>query len=207
VVRRHYKCRRTGRSRKMNILEDITIYAEISVKDINLTNRSKYIKKAKSKFDSYDSRIWIKGRFHKLLKNEPVEFDVCGFDELTGGYVVVHKGHRFDVINGKYEMLTAIIISKNGHFVEMMNEPLRILQYDMIVNNIPSEIKVMSGFRNIHRRAVEAVEQGARRVVYYINFDDDMEMFKRFNNVYKTIVGIEEIWYVKNGKLFYFNKK
>ena len=86
--------------------------------------------------------------------------------------VVTHKGHKFDVKNGKYELRTAIILSNNGYFVEMMNEPSRRLQYDMKVNNTPSEIKVMSGFRNIRKRAVEASEQGASRIVYYIGFDN-----------------------------------
>ena len=156
-----------------------------------MTNNIEYIRQARAKYDAYDRNVWKRDYF----------------DEDTGGYVITHKGHRFDIINGVYELETAITLAKNGYFVEMMNEPLRILQYDMKVNGFPSEIKVMSGFRNIHRRAVEADEQGARRVVYCIRFDNDIEMFKRFNNVYKTIENIEEIWYVKNGKLFYFKKK
>ena len=141
-------------------------------------------------FDSYDSNVWKKDYF----------------DEDTGGYVITHKGHRFDIVNGVYELETAKTLAKNGYFVEMMNEPGRLLQYDARVNGIPTEFKIMSGFRNIHKRAEDASYQGAKRIVYYIKFDNDHEMFKRFSNVYKTIKNINEIWYIKNDKLHFLKK-
>ena len=63
----------------------------------------------------------------------------------------------------------------------------------------------MSGFRNIHKRAEKAAKQDAKRVIYYINFDNDREMFKRFDNVYKTVENINEIWYIKDGRLHFYN--
>ena len=64
----------------------------------------------------------------------------------------------------------------------------------------------MSGFRNIHKRAEIASKQCAKRVVYYIKFEDDYQMYNRFRNVYNTIENIEEIWYVKNDKLHFYSK-
>ena len=44
-----------------------------------MTDRAKYIEKAKAKYDSYDSDVWIK----------------AGFDENSGGYSVYHREHQF----------------------------------------------------------------------------------------------------------------
>jgi len=156
-----------------------------------MTNRAEYIKEARAKYNSYNTNDWVR----------------AGFDECSGGYIVIHKGHKFDSKNGENELKTAVVLSNSGYYVELMDEPNRVPQYDAKVNNIPTEIKVMSGFRNIHKRAAEASYQGAKRIVYYIDFDNNKEMFKRFSNVYKTIEFIDEIWYVKDGKLYYFDKK
>ena len=169
-----------------------------------MTNRTEYIRETRAKFDSYDSSVWRKdGIVH--IGSRAVY--VAGFDDQTGGYVVIHKGHKFDIKTGVNELKSAILLSNNGYAVELKDEPGRVPQYDAIVNNIPTEIKVMSGFRNIHKRAEDASYQGAIRIVYYIDFDNNKEMFKRFSNVYKTIEKISEIWYIKNGKLFFFHKK
>ena len=146
------------------------------------------LKDARVKFDSYNSKEWIK----------PID----GFNKRNGGYVVIHKGHKFDIETGKYEIKTSNILANNGYMVEMMDESnFRKPQYDINVNGFPTEIKVMNGFPNIHKRAEDASHKGAKRIVYYINFDNDKEMFKRFSNVYKTINNIVEIWYIKNDKL------
>jgi len=64
----------------------------------------------------------------------------------------------------------------------------------------------MNGYRNIHKRAEEASRQGATRIVYYINFDDNHQMYKRFSNVYKTVKNITDIWFIKNEKLHFLEK-
>jgi hypothetical protein len=152
--------------------------------------REEHIIEAKGKYNAYSTEEWIK----------------AGFDEYSGGYIVIHKGHKFDIKNGEYELKTATILANNGYVVELMDEPGRVPQYDAKVNNIPTEIKIMNGFRNIHKRAEAASHQGASRIVYYICFDDNKEMFKRFSNVYKTIEKINEIWYIKNERLSFFDK-
>jgi len=155
-------------------------------------NKGDNIKNARIKFDSYGGD-WIK-------PND-------GFNDRSGGYVVIHKGHKFDVETGEYEIKTADILSDNGYMVEMMDESdFKKPQYDINVNGFPTEIKVMNGFRNIHKRAEDASYQGAKRIVYYVRFDNDREMFKRFINVFRTVDKIEEIWYIKDERLHYFNK-
>ena len=149
--------------------KDNANFAEISVKDINLGDRAEYIRKARAKYDSYDDRLWRK-KWSEELK-------IVGFDEDTGGYVVVHKGHRFDINTGEFEVDTVNILVKNGYWVEMKDESnYGVPQYDMDVNGFPTEIKVMSGFRNIHKRAEDASNQGAKRIIYYIRFDNPKEM-------------------------------
>jgi hypothetical protein len=163
------------------------------VKDINMTDRVEFINKARTKYDAYSTADWIKAD--------------GSFDERSGGYVVIHKGHKFDLETGTYEIRTANILANNGYQVEMMDESnFKKPQYDINVNGFPTEIKVMSGFRNIHKRAEEASYQGAKRIVYFIKFDNDREMFKRFYNVYKTVGNIDEIWYIKDDKLHYLKK-
>jgi hypothetical protein len=188
------------------LLKGNATFAEISEKDINLTNRTEYIREARAKYDSYDRDEWKKdGDVVHIGKSAVV---VTGFDDKTGGYVVVHKGHRFDPDTGFFEIITANILSANGYSVEMMDETsFSKTQYDINVNGHPTEIKVMSGFRNIHKRAEDASFQGAKRIVYYIKFDNDFEMHKRFSNVYRTIGSIDEIWYIKNNKLHYLKKE
>ena len=157
-----------------------------------MTGRAKYIKKAKAKYESYNTADWTK----------------FGFDKHSGGYIVIHKGHKFDPETGEYEIKTANILANNGYQIEMMDESsFDKPQYDVKVNDIPSEIKVISGYRNIHKRAEKAAIQGARRVIYYINFNNDREMFKRFDNVYKTVDNINEIWYIKGKRLHFYNQK
>ena len=129
------------------------------------------------------------------------------FDNETGGYIVRHAGHKFDFGTGKFELKLVHILAMKGYAVEMMDESMRKPQYDTKVNGIPTEIKVMNGFRNIHRRAEQAAKQGAKRIIYYINFENDWEMRNRFNNVYKTIGNIDEIWYIKDGMLHFYSRK
>ena len=165
-------------------------FAGYSGKDMSINNTAEYIKEARAKFDSYGS-----------------EWEKAYFNDSSGGYVVVHKGHKFDVETGKYEIKTAHISSDNGYMVEMMDESnFEKPQYDINVNGFPTEIKAMRGFRNIHKRAEDAAYQDAKRIVYYIRFDNDKEMFKRFINVFRTVYKIEEIWYIKNDRLHYFKK-
>ena len=136
------------------------------------------------------------------------EWEKIYFDELSGGFAVQHKGHKLDPDTGKFELRTVKLFAMRGYSVEMMNESGFCLpQYDIKINGVPSEIKVMRGFRNIHKRAEKTAKQGAKRVIFYINFDNDLEMRNRFNNVYKTIDTIDEIWYIKDGELYFYGRK
>jgi len=72
----------------------------------NLSKNTVNIEEARKKYNSYDSNIWGKNYF----------------DESTGGFVVIHKGHKFDIVTGKYEKDTAKILAKNGFSIEMMDE-------------------------------------------------------------------------------------
>jgi hypothetical protein len=170
-------------------LKNLSTITESKRLDVNIDVKTDI---SGEKYNSYDSDHW----------------DKTYFDEVTGGYVVTHKGHKFDSETGKYEKETAVILAINGYKVEMMDESdFRKRQYDIRINGIPTEIKVMNGYRNIHKRAVEASEQDATRIVYYIKFKDNHQMYNRFNNVYKTVEKINEIWFIKDNKLHYFTNK
>ena len=96
----------------------------------------------------------------KLYNNYGSKYEKIFFDNETGGYVVKHSCHKLDPETGKFEMRSVHILALEGHAVEMMDESdFSKPQYDIKVDGVPSEIKVMSGFRNIHRRAVQATKQ------------------------------------------------
>ena len=159
------------------------------------------------------NKKWYQGKYRSVAiqrqgyNSYSVDYEKVFFDEKTGGYIVKHRGHKLDNMNGKLEMKSVYMLAMEGRVVEMMDESMRKPQYDAKVDNVPTEIKVMNGFRNIHKRAEQAAKQGAKRIIYYINFDDDAEIFNRFNNVYKTIDAIDEIWYIKDGVLNFYSKK
>lgn len=128
------------------------------------------------------------------------------FDGNTGGYAVEHERHKFDPVNGENERETARVMARAGFKTELVEEPRDKTQFDALVNDVPTEIKVMSGPRNMVSRANKAVKQGAVRVVYDILFDDGHALFKELNNV-KKVKGVKEIWYVKDGRLNLYHKK
>ena len=90
-------------------LRDNATFAKISLKDINLTNRTEYIRQARAKYDSYDTQFWTK------------EY----FDEISGGYNVYHVGHEFSETGGggEAEIRVGKILAKyNSKQVEFLPE-------------------------------------------------------------------------------------
>ena len=67
-------------------MKDNVTFVDICVKEINLTNRTEYIKEVRTRFNSYHTDEWEKSYF----------------DEYSGGYCVYHKEHKFDPKKGKF---------------------------------------------------------------------------------------------------------
>jgi hypothetical protein len=79
------------------------------VKDINLIDRTEYIKTARAKYDAYDTNTWIKAYF----------------DEDSGGFNVYHKEHKFTKACGgsEAEKIVGRMLAKyNDKQVEFLPE-------------------------------------------------------------------------------------
>ena len=187
----------------MIVWKDNATFAKFFVIDINLDNRTEYIKTARAKYDSYDSKEWVK----------------CGFDEHSGGYYVYHKEHHFDptlgvfgVERGKYEEMASEVLMMYGMQVALGSEKK---QYDDdkindgLLNGKPFDIKGIEGTgkRNVEYKIYEASKQGAETVVLFYynenNFSkqriiDGYDAYLR--NSKSKRIGC--IYYVLNNKLY-----
>lgn len=128
----------------------------------------------------------------------PNEYKKAYFNADNGGFMVIHKGHRrTDNYPGEVQAVKAF--AKIGEVTVLQDEPYGVTACDALINGIPTEIKVMTGHRNLRHRALKAVQQGAKMIVFNIKFDNDFEIFKRFNSIKKDTN--LTIWYLKNGEL------
>ena len=136
-------------------MRDNTNFAGISVKDINLTNREEYIRRARAKFNAYSSK-WEKSYF----------------DDNTGGYIVTDKyriaqsyisKNETEKFYKEYGM--CMTLAKNGHSVEYLID--KKSSYDIHLNSIKADLKKTGSHNNIVNYAKEAIrEQGAEIVVF-----------------------------------------
>jgi len=149
----------------------------------------------------------IRSSFRTFGKFKKATHKQIYFDGNTGGFYVESLKHKFDPVTGKFERKTAKILAKNGHQTELLADVYGKKNIDLNLNNLPTEIKVMNGERNILNRAKTAAKQGAKRVVYYINFENEAAMFKRFESVFANVPEIKELWYIRKGKLNKYAKR
>jgi len=92
----------------MNNMKNNVTFAKKSETDNTLINREKYIKEARTKYESYSTDEWTK-----------VVFDV-----QSGGFNVYHKRHNFSKAGGggKAEKDVGKILAKIGKQVEFLPE-------------------------------------------------------------------------------------
>ena len=138
-------------------LKDNATFAGISVKDINLGNRAEYTRKARAKFDSYDSSKWSK------------EY----FDEISGGFNVYHIDHEFSESGGggDAEKVVGKLLAKyNGKQVEFLPEGGK-KKPDLLFDEYTWEVKYIDianeqGIRNHFKDA-----RKADNVIFYFTND------------------------------------
>lgn len=123
------------------------------------------------------------------------------FDGNTGGYTVWHNNHEFDPTTGPREQLTSKILAENGYQIPLLPKIYGQKNPDTDFLGMLSEIKVMSGPRNMLNRAKTAVGQGASRIIFYIDFNNTKEMFINLNSISKIYPQLKEIWYVLDDEL------
>jgi len=135
--------------------KDNTIFVEISINDINLTNKTEFFEVAQAKFSSYDSQ-WAKSYF----------------DNDTGGYIVIERyrivqsqrsKNEKEKFNKEYGM--CMTLAKNGYFVEYLIDKKD--SYDIHLNGIRADLKKTGSHNNIVNYAKEAIrKQGASIVIF-----------------------------------------
>ncbi len=142
----------------------------------------KKIRKARTKYLSYDDDVW-----HKAL-----------FDEETGGYVVVNKDRRHHVGDSlserrKYakEFVIARVLAHYGYNVEMLREDDHFQSHDANLNGIPAEFKRTRGSNNIRKYAKKGImDQKATIVVFQLDENTESvqwELLKLKRHGYKIL--------------------
>ncbi|MCL1937603.1 MAG: hypothetical protein FWF52_04305 [Candidatus Azobacteroides sp.] len=138
-------------------IKDNANFVEISAKDLNLTNRSEYIREARTQYNLYGSE-WQRDYFNRD----------------NGGYLVIDKQriehskiskNEKEKFDKEYAM--SMIFAQNGYKIEMLKERSGFSSSDITINGITAELKKTSGSGNIEKYAKKAIrEQGAKKVVF-----------------------------------------
>ena len=145
-------------------LKDNANFVGISVKEIDLKNRTENIKEARAKYDSYDPNKWEKS---------------C-FDNNTGGYLITEKARieqsqKSDNETKKFdkEQKMCKVLVNNGYAVEHLDDN-HGASYDIHLNGIKADLKKTAGSGNIEKYAKKAIrKQGANLVVF--EFEHNMK--------------------------------
>jgi hypothetical protein len=165
-------------------LKDNATFAGLKVKNINLTNKTEFLKAAFTKYNAYDTNVWTKA---------------C-FDEKTGGYVVVDKQrieHSKASKNEKAkfdkEQAMAMVFAKNGYKIEMLKEIPGVSSPDVAINGMKADLKRVSSHKNIENYAKKATRKQGAEVVLF-QFDNETEA------IYKELEKLK----CMNIKAFYY---
>jgi len=122
----------------------------------------------------------------EVFNNTEPEYDRYYFDESTGGFVLVHKGHNrgesFDS-----ELFVAEVFAKNGSQVRLLDESNALegkrpdAEIDGEIWDFKRLTRQAKAFANRVQAGIrEARHQGAIKVAYHIDRDDyDLEEIKR----------------------------
>ena len=129
-------------------------------------------------FEEYDGNradwrrnIVVKERRKEYLEREGIH---KFFDENSGGYIVVdkqrqYKGNLNKQERAKYEKEYGMceVLAKQGHKIELVEEPSTKAFYDIMLDGKPAELKKLSSHNNIVKEAKKAVKgKGAEIVVF-----------------------------------------
>jgi len=145
-------------------LKNNAIFAEKSVKDINLGDRAEYIEKVRVLYESYDD-------------NWKLDY----FDDNTSGYLVTEKGRIMQSEKSKNETIKflkeqemCMTLARNGHKIEHLDDKWGE-SYDIHIDGIKADLKKTRSHNNIVNYAKEAIrDQGAEMVIF--EFEKETEM-------------------------------
>lgn len=130
--------------------------------------------------------------------------DILGFDEQTGGYVALQKGHQREALLD--ELRTASVLKANGHAVVLLSEVGNNKHPDALIDGVVSEFKQV---RKLTIRALkddfyESRKKGATRIVLEIadasGHDMLFQLLKRIANN-PMVNELQDVFLVIGGKL------
>lgn len=93
----------------------------------------------------------------KHFKSLPKFPNALGYDIISDGFIVIHKGHQSGALD--FEIPACLILKDAGYAIELIEEPSEILSADAIVNDVIFEIKQIIHATNLSR----ALERHFRR--------------------------------------------
>lgn len=158
-------------------------------------------------FEEYDGNRadWRRNIVVKESRKEYLEREGIHkfFDEDSGGYIVVdkqrlYKGNlnkqekaKFDKEYGMCEVL-----AKQGHKIELVEEPSTKAFYDIMLDGKPAELKKLSSHNNIVKEAKKAIKNKGADVVVF-EFNRSTELIQRELSVLKR-QGIDVLFYFED---------
>lgn len=168
---------------------------------ISKTVRDRLIKqKNKLVFDSYPETDYVKkaakSKFERFLRSKPELKEVIGYDDKSGGYVVVHKKHNARAL--QQELPICKILKDKGYQIELRDEA-------NLANTIDTEIRAgLYELKNIEKAngekgVLKRFEVGIRDVIKQkkgeraifrvsvkgVNFEDALKLLIRKVNALK----------------------
>lgn len=91
-----------------------------------------------------------------------------------------------------------IVFADNGYKMEMLEEVPRISSPDVLINGVPAELKSLTSYKQIVRRAKHAIEgQGAKIVLFELPLQS-IEVEKELDKLRRQ--GINGFYYYKEEK-------
>ena len=152
-------------------LKEIVIFAGLKV-NAKHVGRAEIIKEARAKYDAYDSREWKKAYF----------------DEISGGFNVYHRNHKFSEVGGGGEaekIVGKMLAGNNGKQVEFLPEGWQ-KQPDVKFDSKTWDIKYID---HANKETIRAAIREARKADNAIFYFTNANKYVFLNNAVDREVG------------------
>lgn len=158
-------------------------------------------------FEEYDGNgaEWRKNIIVKGSKKEYLERDGVHkfFDNDSGGYIVVNRQREYKSTINKQEKAKfdkeyrmCEVLAKQGHKIELVEEPSTKARYDIKLDGRPAELKKLSSHNNIVNEAKDAIRKKGAEVVVF-EFEHNTEEIQKQLLILKRL-GINAKYYFNN---------
>ena len=136
--------------------------------------------------------------------------DILGYNEHTGGSVVLQKGHQPAGLPD--ELPITLLLKEAGHFVILLDETGKGKQIDALIDGSTFELKNLRNATNVFQRIKKdcqsALSKGTENVVININVAlDKEELIVILRRLAKSpqVKGLKIFWCIMDSKLLKFD--